>query len=306
MTTQPSLPDPIASPFTYAYYHQITTLGSGTFSHTTKHKHSVSQREITVRTHRFGEDREKELAYKDLQCKNLLIIWGTYLPPPQWNHRQALTAEPIDGYISDISGKHWSNNIEALLELLTQMATGIEYLHQQKITHRHLQPNNTAYQIIPKSGYIKSACPTPGQLLYKLSEYGLTRELTRGEIHWGPYNAFFYSPELHRRFNICRQSLLKQKQSYTSAVDIFALGRITLYLIRGEIFFLHPHHFQQQRQATKTEMTKHLIKHPNKSLLSLMVQYCQDYMLPQDPEERMTIDLFKHELADWSQGQKSG
>ncbi len=137
-----------------------------------------------------------------------------------------------DGHLQQYFNKHPErfNNINIKFDIICQIASGLEYLHERNIAHRDIKPNNILVTRHPAK---------PEDELVKIADFGLCKYLdptgatSAMETECG--TRFFKAPEL---FNIKRSG----KVVYHRKVDIFAAGLTYLAMIqtRGKNGCLFP------------------------------------------------------------------
>ncbi|XP_007040437.2 PREDICTED: calcium-dependent protein kinase 1 [Theobroma cacao] len=121
-----------------------------------------------------------------------------------------------------------------VVDLMLQIARGMEYLHSQKIRHGELNPSNI---------FLKARNNTEGFFHLKISGYGLSPVKTRSSPNSSPKpiepNPFiWYAPEV----------LLEQEQpgnitisKYTEKADVYSFGMLCFQLLTGKVPFEDGH-----------------------------------------------------------------
>lgn len=141
------------------------------------------------------------------------------------------------------------------LELVFQVALGLNYLHSIHITHRDIKPEN----ILIKDGILK------------IADFGFASNSSQLMTNLG--TAPYMSPEL----------FLNGEEAYTSKVDVWALNTCLYRLLTGKVFFWSPNRTKMEKliktqefligpdlqnisAATKDLLAKGYTKDPTKRL----------------------------------------
>ena len=110
------------------------------------------------------------------------------------------------------------SKLGARIKIMTQIANGLEYLHDSEIVHRDIKPGN----ILISSG------TTPGDVTAKLGDFGLTKFLDLSDASSGMSSdvgtPYFKAPEFWEKdpYGVIR---------YHRSIDIFALGLTFLAML---------------------------------------------------------------------------
>ncbi|XP_068597098.1 inhibitor of nuclear factor kappa-B kinase subunit alpha-like [Brachionichthys hirsutus] len=115
-----------------------------------------------------------------------------------------------------------------VLLLLSDIGSGIEYLHESKIIHRDIKPENIALQ------------QTDGKLVHKLIDLGNAKDLEQGSLCTSFVGTLQYlAPELF------------ESKPYTVTVDYWSFGTVIFECICGFRPFLH--HMQPVQWTSKVK-----------------------------------------------------
>lgn len=151
------------------------------------------------------------------------------------------------------------------LELVFQVALGLNYLHSIHITHRDIKPDN----ILIKNGILK------------IADFGFASNSSQLMTNLG--TAPYMSPEL----------FVDGDEAYTAKVDVWALNTCLYKLLTGKYFFWCQNRVQMEKmiKAKEFEITEDLknISSATKDLLT------KGYT--KDPAKRLTMEEYVYHEA---------
>ncbi|XVE58007.1 hypothetical protein DITRI_Ditri04bG0135700 [Diplodiscus trichospermus] len=125
-------------------------------------------------------------------------------------------------------------SLPVVVDLMFQIARGMEYLHSQKIHHGELNPSNI---------FLKAKNNAEGHFHLKISGYGLSTVKTRSSPNSSPRPIaptpfIWYAPEV----------LVEQEQpgnstscKYTEKADVYSFGMLCFELLTGKVPFEDGH-----------------------------------------------------------------
>ncbi|KAH0624386.1 hypothetical protein JD844_031792 [Phrynosoma platyrhinos] len=167
-----------------------------------------------------------------------------------------------------------------ILSLLSDIGSGIQYLHENRIIHRDLKPENIVLQ------------DEGGKIVHKIIDLGYAKDLDQGSLCTSFVGTLQYlAPELF------------DNKSYTASVDFWSFGTVVFECITGFRPFLHNQqpftwHDKIKKKDPKfifawEEMTGEIrfsahLPNPN-SLCSIIVELMESWlqlMLNWDPQQR--------------------
>lgn len=167
-----------------------------------------------------------------------------------------------------------------ILSLLSDIGSGIRYLHENKIIHRDLKPENIVLQDVG------------GKIIHKIIDLGYAKDVDQGSLCTSFVGTLQYlAPELF------------ENKPYTATVDYWSFGTMVFECIAGYRPFLHhlqpfTWHEKIKKKDSKCifaceEMTGEVrfsshLPQPN-SLCSLIVEPMESWlqlMLNWDPQQR--------------------
>ncbi|XP_063160687.1 inhibitor of nuclear factor kappa-B kinase subunit alpha [Candoia aspera] len=267
-------------------------LGTGGFGNVSLYQHRELGTKIAVKACRL----ELSLKHKDRWCQELQIM-------KKLNHPNVVKAQDVPEemnflvndvpllameYCSRGDLRKLLNTPEnccglkesQILSLLSDIGSGIQYLHENRIIHRDLKPENIVLQ------------DEAGKIIYKIIDLGYAKDLDQGSICTSFVGTLQYlAPELF------------DNKPYTMTVDFWSFGTVIFECITGFRPFLHNQqpftwHDRIKRKDPKCifaweEMTGEVrfsayLPNPN-SLCSTIVEIMEHWlqlMLTWDPQQR--------------------
>nr|XP_008115965.1 PREDICTED: inhibitor of nuclear factor kappa-B kinase subunit alpha [Anolis carolinensis] len=167
-----------------------------------------------------------------------------------------------------------------ILNLLSDIGSGIQYLHENRIIHRDLKPENIVLQ------------DEGGKIIHKIIDLGYAKDLDQGSLCTSFVGTLQYlAPELF------------DNKPYTASVDFWSFGTVVFECITGFRPFLHNQQpftwhdkikkkdpkciFAWEEMTGEVRFSAHL-PNPN-SLCSIIVELMESWlqlMLNWDPQQR--------------------
>ncbi len=197
-------------------------LGRGTFG-SVYPAHHKDGRKIAAKQidseHRKSAEKERE-AFKKLRCDHINVIKIHDVVLDEYNDMWFMMDLCEDGDLQKYFREHPDKfkDVNIKLDMMCQIASGLNFLHSNNIVHRDIKPNNILLaKNLENSGNI-----------IKIADFGMCKYLdptnesttmhTNVGCHW------FKAPELfdHNR----------QKIDYHKSIDIFAAGLTYLAMIQ--------------------------------------------------------------------------
>ncbi|KAL3622211.1 hypothetical protein CASFOL_033622 [Castilleja foliolosa] len=145
-----------------------------------------------------------------------------------------LMSRDMSGYIKEICGprKRIPFSLPVAVDLMLQIARGMEYLHSKKIYHGELNPSN----VLIKSRNTN----TDGYLHAKVSGFGLSSSIS-SLTQKNPSSSFiWYAPEvLAEQEN--PENRVNYNSKFTEKADVYSFGMICFELLTGKVPFEDAH-----------------------------------------------------------------
>ena len=163
-------------------------------------------------------------------------------------------------------------SVPVVVDLMLQMARGMEYLHSQNISHGQLNPLNI---------HLKSRNSQEGYFQAKVAGFALS-SVNNGSADTGAIHDFspftWYAPEVLTRLEQTQNVLC----SSTEKADAYSFGMICFELLTGKVPF-EENHFQGDRMVQNIEVGERPLfpYHSPKYLVSLIKKCWQT-----DPAQR--------------------
>jgi len=154
-----------------------------------------------------------------LSHKNIQPYFGHCIELPDivqaWYLNVALISPycPNEGVIRYIRRYIEGNAVEKL-KLVTDVISGLEYLHSMDIVHGHLIPNNVLVDNVGNA---------------RLADFGQAHVLIGGSPRWSSLSARFMAPELMPLSDEANQDNVLTQQS-----DIYAFAMLAFQIFTGE------------------------------------------------------------------------
>lgn len=147
-----------------------------------------------------------------------------------------LMSKDLCSYVKETCGprKRIPFSLGVAVDLMLQIARGMEYLHSKKIYHGDLNPSN----ILVKARGISSE----GNMHAKVSEFGLAsvRKVTprNPSNHNGSLPFIWYAPEVLEEQE---QTGTAENSKYTEKSDVYSFGMVCFELLTGKVPFEDSH-----------------------------------------------------------------
>ncbi|XVF13018.1 hypothetical protein REPUB_Repub08aG0171000 [Reevesia pubescens] len=126
-------------------------------------------------------------------------------------------------------------SLPVVVDLMFQIARGMEYLHSRKLHHGELNPSNI---------FLKARNNTEGYFHLKISGYGLSNTKTRSSPNSSPNpiepnsSSIWYAPEVLIELE---QEGNATVSKYTEKADVYSFGMLCFELLTGKVPFEDGH-----------------------------------------------------------------
>ncbi|KAM3130642.1 hypothetical protein pb186bvf_017234 [Paramecium bursaria] len=167
---------------------------------------------------------------------------------------------------------------QKIVNIITQVAKGLQFLHQQNIVHRDIKPENILRQF------------EQNEEIYKITDFGLSSIKSDRMTTQGVGTAYYVAPEILEGFG------------YNKSVDIWAMGLILDELIHGTPFFngkseeeVHYKIKVENYQIRNKEYQQANIFERRKEIIKNVLNGC----LNKDPKQRKDLDYIVAKLNEY-------
>jgi serine/threonine-protein kinase/endoribonuclease IRE1 len=134
-------------------------------------------------------------------------------------------------FLSETKPQKYRGPMPSQIEVLLQLATGLEYIHKEKIIHRDIKPQNILIWVNPEHE----------EVLLKWADFGLSKKLKETESYTMSTiggTEGWSAPEILKILDDEETSLSEAKQRGTIKSDVFSEGLVFgYYLLKGRHLF---------------------------------------------------------------------
>lgn len=261
-------------------YHIHNKIGKGSFAKVSKGVNIATNVEVAIKhiDSRILRDertrdymlREMELM-KQLNHPNIVYLYDSMIVGPDiYMIFEYCSEGDLDHYLKIMPGNKISENQARYF--VQQLVSGMEYLHQNKIIHRDIKPQNILLYKIEE--------PT-GLLILKLADFGFAKELKdiseMSQTLCG--TPLYMAPEIFRG------------NPYSSKADLWSLGVIIFEMVTGSYPFQIKSYSQLASQTNQTFVISSEIEHS----LTFNCLHLIKGLIQKDPDKRLSLlDLSQH------------
>ncbi|CAK9232726.1 unnamed protein product [Sphagnum troendelagicum] len=228
------------------------------------------------------ESFEKDVAaLAGLHHPHVVRLFGTSLDTyrPRCSLVMELMSEDLGAYIVKRTISHSDQppfNLHVAIDIMLQIADGMKYLHQRRITHGNLKSSNILIHRVESSEMAEA-----GYLRVKLADFGLAKTMATSANFSSPLSAgtgFWRAPELF-------PDMLKQKTQKRSnlslAADVWSFGSVCYELLTGDNPFkeekLWDHPLKEEKKIKRRiKYARTIPQVDSPSYLSSLITMCWD------------------------------
>lgn len=155
--------------------------------------------------------------------------------------------------------------------MFMQICMGLKYLHDEKITHRDIKPDNILL------------VDNNDDPIVKISDFGLSKIIAQADMMTVCGTQLYVAPEI-----------MKNRGAYTNKVDIWSMGCLLYAMLSGAVPFSDA--YAPPDLITQIKNAKYSFDSAVWKKVSLSAKNLISKMLQKDPKKRLSIDeILSHE-----------
>ncbi|XP_053608767.1 inhibitor of nuclear factor kappa-B kinase subunit beta [Plodia interpunctella] len=216
-------------------------LGSGSFGTVVLWKHQKTDEKLAIKTCKWGDEltaKHKERWTKEVEmlqnCNNPNIVSTKELPLEFIEGLESANPSKLPilcmEYCSGGSLRQLLNKPEScgglketqVRQILKDVGSAMQFLHQNKITHRDVKPENIVIQLIDDCGSSNTITQQKMNMQYKLIDLGYAKEIDSKSVCASFVGTLQYlAPEI------------LYSKTYSNSVDFWSFGLLAFEIICG-------------------------------------------------------------------------
>jgi len=232
------------------------------------------------------ESFEKEVAaLAGLHHPHVVQLLGTSLDTyrPRCSLLMELMSEDLGAYIVKRTISHSDQrpfNLPVAVDVMLQIAEGMKYLHEQRITHGNLKSSNVLVNPVESSEMAKA-----GYLHVKLTDFGLSKTMLRSanfSLQHSVGTSVWRAPELYGMHDSYPDKLEQRTQKLSNmpaAVDVYSFAVLCSEILTGNHPFKWDHPLKEEKLGDLSERIKYARTIPqvdSPPYLSSLIRMCWD------------------------------
>ncbi|XP_057365534.1 death-associated protein kinase 1-like [Daphnia carinata] len=254
-------------------------------------------REVAVKRveKRFAKNIEEEAMLK-LDHPNIVKLFHCEKDKDFMYYALELCDASLDQvFLKKDDAKKYNGPMPPPIKIFRQLATGLAYIHSEKLIHRDIKPHNIL--IMRKPGEDK-------EIIFKWSDFGLAKSVNeKGKHSWTGVRGTrtWYAPEVLKK--LIKEEKAKNKEFWgTVNSDVFVLGLVFGYiLLEGEHLFgsnekeIHKNIIRND-PVNMTNIDGELRKYYENNLLTPMLEYDPEIRI-NSTEIALRLEYIKNKLT---------
>lgn len=200
------------------FYHHEKRIGEGSFGLVFPGLNEKDGREVAIkRLEKARLEQRVTVLEREIQCLQKLSDCSfvlNYISCASDEHFQYLVVELMEGSLCDYLPT--DKVCEQAFTICLNIGSGLEFLHNRKVLHRDLKPQNILYKTHP-------------EFVVKISDFGISKILHG--VQSGALSETVLNSRVGTRCWMAPELLTKKSKNHSPASDIFSCGLIFHYVL---------------------------------------------------------------------------
>ena len=200
------------------FYHHEKRIGEGSFGLVFPGLNEKDGREVAIkRLEKARLDQRVTVLEREIKCLQKLSDCSfvlNYISCASDEHFQYLVVELMEGSLCDYLPT--DKVCEQAFTICLNIGSGLEFLHNSKVLHRDLKPQNILYKTKP-------------EFVVKISDFGISKILHG--VQSGALSETVLNSRVGTRCWMAPELLTKKSKDHSEASDIFSCGLIFHYVL---------------------------------------------------------------------------